>query len=174
MTLVEKFHMTLTGMKKRVGVLEQAGLVITEKVGGVWTWKVGLRGLEKEAGCIERYRQLLGCTLRRAEQACRGIEQKEKAHAQKKRDSEIKSTKYGRTMKRKSERELSRDSNLQRRIPPGAFSKADHPVSASRSSALNAPYLLTSDGPSVADDQLARVDLPAFRLRDAATRMDAN
>src|SRR3954449_12081991 len=30
--LAEKFHMTLTGMKKHVGVLEQAGLVSTEKV----------------------------------------------------------------------------------------------------------------------------------------------
>jgi predicted transcriptional regulator len=28
--LAQKFHMTLTGMKKHVGVLEQAGLVITE------------------------------------------------------------------------------------------------------------------------------------------------
>src|SRR5580765_1722004 len=33
--LAEKFHMTLTGMKKHVGVLEQAGLVTTEKVGRV-------------------------------------------------------------------------------------------------------------------------------------------
>src|SRR5690348_15068358 len=36
--LAEKFHMTLTGMKKHVGVLEQAGLVTTEKVGRVRTW----------------------------------------------------------------------------------------------------------------------------------------
>ena len=35
--LAEKFHMTLTGMKKHVGVLEQAGLVTTEKVGRVRT-----------------------------------------------------------------------------------------------------------------------------------------
>src|SRR5512138_1315310 len=40
--LAEKFHMTLTGMKKHVGVLEQAGLVITEKVGRVRTCKLGL------------------------------------------------------------------------------------------------------------------------------------
>ncbi|MBI4819184.1 MAG: helix-turn-helix transcriptional regulator [Deltaproteobacteria bacterium] len=31
--LAEVFNMTLTGMKKHVGVLEQAGLVSTEKVG---------------------------------------------------------------------------------------------------------------------------------------------
>ena len=50
--------MTLTGMKKHVGVLEQAGLVSTEKVGRVRTCKLGLRGLEEEAAWIERHRQL--------------------------------------------------------------------------------------------------------------------
>ena len=56
--LAEKFHMTLTGMKKHVGVLEQAGLVTTEKVGRVRTCKLGRRRLEEEAAWIERYRQL--------------------------------------------------------------------------------------------------------------------
>ena len=56
--LAEKFRMTLTGIKKHVGVLEQAGLVTTEKVGRVRTCKLGLRGLEEEAEWIERYRQL--------------------------------------------------------------------------------------------------------------------
>jgi DNA-binding transcriptional ArsR family regulator len=56
--LAEKFHMTLTGMKKHVGVLERAGLVTTEKVGRVRTCKLGLRRLEEEAAWIERYRQL--------------------------------------------------------------------------------------------------------------------
>src|SRR2546430_15859799 len=56
--LAEKFHMTLTGMKKHVGVLEQAGLVSTEKVGRVRTCKLGLRGLQQEAAWIDRYRQL--------------------------------------------------------------------------------------------------------------------
>ena len=55
--LAEKFHMTLTGMKKHVGVLEQAELVTTEKVGRVRTCKLGLRGLQEEAAWIERYRQ---------------------------------------------------------------------------------------------------------------------
>ena len=45
--LAEKFHMTLTGMKKHVGVLEQAGLVTTEKVGRVRTCKLGLRAWRK-------------------------------------------------------------------------------------------------------------------------------
>ena len=56
--LAQKFHMTLTGMKKHVGVLEQAGLVTTEKVGRVRTCRLGQRRLEEEAAWIERYRQL--------------------------------------------------------------------------------------------------------------------
>ena len=56
--LAGKFQMTLTGMKKHVGVLEQAGLVTTKKVGRVRTCKLGLRRLEMEAAWIERYRQL--------------------------------------------------------------------------------------------------------------------
>ena len=58
--LAEKFHMTLTGMKKHVGVLEQAGLVTTEKVGRVRTCRLGLSRLEEEAAWIERYQQLWG------------------------------------------------------------------------------------------------------------------
>ncbi|ESQ81943.1 ArsR family transcriptional regulator [Asticcacaulis sp. AC466] len=54
--LADRFHMTLTGMKKHVGVLEQAGFVITEKIGRVRTCKLGLRRLEEEAAWIERYR----------------------------------------------------------------------------------------------------------------------
>ena len=56
--LAEKFDMTLTGMKKHVGVLEQAGLVLTEKVGRVRTCRLGLSRLEEEAAWIEKYRQL--------------------------------------------------------------------------------------------------------------------
>lgn len=56
--LAGKFHMTLTGMKKHVGVLERAGLVTTEKVGRVRTCRLGGRRLEEEAAWIENYRQL--------------------------------------------------------------------------------------------------------------------
>jgi DNA-binding transcriptional ArsR family regulator len=56
--LAEKFHMTLTGMKKHVVVLEQAGLVTTEKVGRVRTCKLGPRRLAEETAWLERYRQL--------------------------------------------------------------------------------------------------------------------
>jgi len=56
--LARRFHMTLTGMKKHVSVLEEAGLVTTEKVGRVRTCRLGRRRLEEEAAWIERYRQL--------------------------------------------------------------------------------------------------------------------
>jgi DNA-binding transcriptional ArsR family regulator len=56
--LAQKFHMTLTGMKKHVGVLEQAGLVTTEKVGRVRNCKLGPLRLENEAAWLEGYRQL--------------------------------------------------------------------------------------------------------------------
>ncbi|MBS1715529.1 MAG: helix-turn-helix transcriptional regulator [Armatimonadetes bacterium] len=55
--LAETFHMTLTGMKKHIGVLEKAGLVVTEKVGRVRTCKLGTRGLDEEAEWIESYRR---------------------------------------------------------------------------------------------------------------------
>jgi DNA-binding transcriptional ArsR family regulator len=55
--LAEKFRMTLTGMKKHVGVLEQAGLVTTKKIGRVRTCKLGPRRLEEETAWLERYRQ---------------------------------------------------------------------------------------------------------------------
>jgi DNA-binding transcriptional ArsR family regulator len=56
--LAERFHMTITGMRKHVGVLEQAGLVTTEKVGRVRTCKLGPRRLDEETAWIERYRLL--------------------------------------------------------------------------------------------------------------------
>jgi DNA-binding transcriptional ArsR family regulator len=56
--LAQTFHMTLTGMRKHVGVLERAELVTTEKVGRVRTCRLGPRRLEAEAGWIEQYREL--------------------------------------------------------------------------------------------------------------------
>ena len=55
--LAETFHMTLTGMRKHVGVLERAELVTTEKVGRVRTCRLGPRRLEEETAWIEWYRQ---------------------------------------------------------------------------------------------------------------------
>ena len=56
--LAKRFHMTLTGMKKHVGVLERAGLVTTEKVGRVRTCRLGRQRLENEAAWIARFHQL--------------------------------------------------------------------------------------------------------------------
>ena len=56
--LAEKFDMTLTGMKKHVGVLERAGLVTTEKVGRVRTCRIGPHRLDEETAWIEKHRQL--------------------------------------------------------------------------------------------------------------------
>jgi DNA-binding transcriptional ArsR family regulator len=56
--LADKFDMTLTGMKKHVGVLEQAGLVITEKIGRVRTCRIGPSDFEKEMEWIANYRQV--------------------------------------------------------------------------------------------------------------------
>jgi DNA-binding transcriptional ArsR family regulator len=55
--LAQTFHLTLAGMMKHVGVLEQAGLVTTEKVGRVRNCKLGGHGLAEETAWLERYRQ---------------------------------------------------------------------------------------------------------------------
>ena len=57
-SLADQFHMTLTGMKKHVQVLERAGLVVTQKVGRVRTCKLGKDGLQAEAEWIEAHRKL--------------------------------------------------------------------------------------------------------------------
>ncbi len=84
--LALKFHMTLTGMKKHVGVLEQAGLVTTEKVGRVRTCKLGLRGLEEEAAWIERYRQLWDARFDELDKVVEKLKREEKVDGRKKRE----------------------------------------------------------------------------------------
>ncbi len=83
--LAEKFHMTLTGMKKHVGVLEDAGLLTTEKVGRVRTCKLGLRRLEEEAAWIERYRRLWEARFDALEAVVEQLNRKEKSDGRKKR-----------------------------------------------------------------------------------------
>jgi DNA-binding transcriptional ArsR family regulator len=82
--LAEKFHMTLTGMKKHVGVLEQAGLVMTEKVGRVRTCKLGLRRLDKEAAWIERHCQLWDARFDELDTVVEELKRKEKVDGRKK------------------------------------------------------------------------------------------
>jgi DNA-binding transcriptional ArsR family regulator len=83
--LAEKFHMTLTGMKKHVGILEQAGLVATEKVGRVRTCKLGLCRLAEEAAWIERYHQLWSARFDELDEVVEEMKRKEKADGRKKR-----------------------------------------------------------------------------------------
>jgi DNA-binding transcriptional ArsR family regulator len=83
--LASKFDMTLTGMKKHVGVLEQAGLVTTEKVGRVRTCKLGLRRLDEEAAWIERYRQLWAARFDELDKVVEELKRREKVDGRKKR-----------------------------------------------------------------------------------------
>jgi DNA-binding transcriptional ArsR family regulator len=76
--LAEQFHMTLTGMKKHVGVLEQAGLVTTAKVGRVRTCKLGPRRLEQETAWLERYRRLWDARFDELEKVVHELKRKEK------------------------------------------------------------------------------------------------
>ena len=84
--LAEKFHMTLTGMKKHVAVLEQAGLVATEKVGRVRTCRLGVSRLEEEANWIEKYRQLWTARFDELDQVIAELKRKEKVDGRKKRE----------------------------------------------------------------------------------------
>jgi len=83
--LAGKFHMTLTGMKKHVGVLEQAGLVTTEKVGRVRTCRLGSRRLEEEAAWIENYRQLWEARFDALDTVIEELKRKEKVDGRKKK-----------------------------------------------------------------------------------------
>ena len=83
--LADRFQMTLTGMKKHVSVLEEAGLVTTEKVGRVRTCKLGPRRLEEEAAWIEQYRQLWSARFDALDALVEQLKRKENTDAQRKR-----------------------------------------------------------------------------------------
>ena len=77
--LADTFHMTLTGMKKHVSVLEQAGLVATQKVGRVRTCRLGLRRLEDEAAWIEGHRRLWDARFDALDTVVEELKRKERA-----------------------------------------------------------------------------------------------
>ena len=83
--LAEKFHMTLTGMKKHVGILQQAGLVTTEKVGRVRTCKLGPCRLEEETAWLVRYRQLWDSRFEELDTVLEELTRKEKIDGSKSR-----------------------------------------------------------------------------------------
>jgi DNA-binding transcriptional ArsR family regulator len=63
--LAEAFDITLTGIKKHVGVLEAAGLVTTEKIGRVRRCRLGPRRLDDVSAWIATYRRMLEGRLNR-------------------------------------------------------------------------------------------------------------
>jgi DNA-binding transcriptional ArsR family regulator len=83
--LAEKFHMTLTGMKKHVGVLEQAGLVTTAKVGRVRTCTLGPRRLQEETAWLERHRQLWEARFDELDNVVEQLKRKEKVDGRRRR-----------------------------------------------------------------------------------------
>lgn len=65
--LADAFDMTLTGIGKHVRILEDAGLVATEKVGRVRHCRLGARRLERESAWIAAYQRMLDGRLDRLE-----------------------------------------------------------------------------------------------------------
>jgi DNA-binding transcriptional ArsR family regulator len=84
--LAERFPMTLTGMRKHIGVLEQAQFVTTEKVGRVRTCKLGSRRFEEELAWIENYRRLWAARFDALDTVVEELERKEKLDGRKKRE----------------------------------------------------------------------------------------
>jgi len=77
--LAKRFQMTLTGMKKHVGVLEQAGLVTTQKVGRVRTCRLGRQKLEAEAAWLEKVRKLWDARFDALDRVVEELKHKEKS-----------------------------------------------------------------------------------------------
>jgi DNA-binding transcriptional ArsR family regulator len=83
--LAAKFEMTLTGMKKHVGVLEEAGLVTTEKVGRVRTCKLGVHALEQEAAWIEKFRRVWNARFEALDTIVEELKRKERINGRRQR-----------------------------------------------------------------------------------------
>ncbi|MEN0136574.1 MAG: metalloregulator ArsR/SmtB family transcription factor [Rhodococcus sp. (in: high G+C Gram-positive bacteria)] len=66
--LAELFDMTLTGIKKHVRLLEDAGMVVTEKRGRVRYCMLGSNSLEREVAWIRDYQRSLEGRLNRLDE----------------------------------------------------------------------------------------------------------
>jgi DNA-binding transcriptional ArsR family regulator len=84
--LAEAFDMTLTGMRKHVGVLEHAQLVTTEKVGRVRTCRLGPLRLDDETAWIERYRDLWESRFTELDKVVLELQRKEQSHGRTERE----------------------------------------------------------------------------------------
>ena len=76
--LARTFHMTITGMRKHIGVLAEAELVTTEKVGRVRTCRLGPRRLEEETAWLERFRHLWDARFDELDKVVEDLKRKEK------------------------------------------------------------------------------------------------
>jgi DNA-binding transcriptional ArsR family regulator len=81
--LALRFRMSLTGMKKHVAVLEQAGLVATTKVGRVRTCRLGPRVLAEETAWIEKHRQRWAARFDALDRVVGQLKRKEEANGRK-------------------------------------------------------------------------------------------
>lgn len=82
--LAARFQMTLAGMMKHVGILEDAGLVATEKVGRVRNCTLGMRRLEEETAWLEKHRQLWDARFDELDRVVQELKKKEKSNGSKK------------------------------------------------------------------------------------------
>jgi DNA-binding transcriptional ArsR family regulator len=82
--LADKFHMTLAGMMKHIGILEEAELVTTEKVGRVRTCRLGAHRLEQETAWLERHRQLWAARFDELDKVVEELKRREIANGRKK------------------------------------------------------------------------------------------
>jgi DNA-binding transcriptional ArsR family regulator len=78
--LADRFHMTVTGMRKHISVLEHAGLVATEKVGRVRTCRIGARRLEDVEEWIGRYQRLWEARFAELDQVIEELKAEEPSH----------------------------------------------------------------------------------------------
>ncbi|MGB3412091.1 MAG: metalloregulator ArsR/SmtB family transcription factor [Microthrixaceae bacterium] len=81
--LADRFQMTITGMRKHVGVLEHAGLVVTQKVGRVRTCRIGGRPLEEVAHWIDSYNRLWDERFGELDQVIEELKQEEMKNKEK-------------------------------------------------------------------------------------------
>jgi DNA-binding transcriptional ArsR family regulator len=80
--LAMRFDMTLTGMKKHVGILEQAGLVTSRKVGRVRTCQLGPSRLEQELAWMDAYRRMWTARFAALEDVVAELKQMESGNGQ--------------------------------------------------------------------------------------------
>lgn len=83
--LADRFGMSLTGMKKHIGVLEGAGLVRTEKVGRIRTCRLGPQRLAEVDAWLERYRAMWAARFTELDAVLAELQRKEPSDGRRRR-----------------------------------------------------------------------------------------